>query len=66
MNEAQSDDQQIAHIDVKEQPNLYYWCDELNLKAEELKDIVKQVGPLVHDVRLHMAKRLLVSWPSMY
>jgi hypothetical protein len=53
-------------IDVEETKDLLYWCDELNLKMEELVDIVKQVGPLVHDVRLHMAKKLLLSWPMAY
>lgn len=53
-------------INVKETFDLHYWCEELNLKKEELLDIVKQVGPMVHDVRLHLAKRLLINWPVAY
>lgn len=53
-------------INVKESWDVNFWCDELNLKAEELKEIVKKVGPKVHDVRLHIAKRLLINWPVAY
>lgn len=53
-------------INVKESWDVNFWCDELNLKAEELKEIVKMVGPKVHDVRMHIAKRLLISWPVAY
>lgn len=55
-----------SRINLKESWDVNFWCDELNLKAEELKEIVKNVGPLVHDVRLHLAKRLLQNWPSAY
>ena len=53
-------------INVMEAWDVMYWCDELNLRDEELKDIVRQVGPAVHDVRLHLAKKLLINWPSTY
>lgn len=53
-------------INVMEAWDVMYWCEELNLKAEELKDIVRLVGPAVHDVRLHLAKKLLVNWPVTY
>lgn len=53
-------------IDVKESWNINYWCEEFNLRAEELKEIVKIVGPMVHDVRLHLAKKLLLNWPLSY
>lgn len=53
-------------INLKESWDVNFWCDELNLKAEELKEIVKNVGPVVHDVRLYLAKRLLLNWPSAY
>jgi hypothetical protein len=55
-----------SKINIKEALDLHFWCDELNLKADELKDIVKQVGPVAHDVRLHIAKKLLISWPVTY
>lgn len=53
-------------INVKEAWDVNFWCDELNLRAEDLKEIIKQVGPMVHDVRLHLAKNLLVKWPQAY
>lgn len=53
-------------INIKEAFDVHFWCEELNLKSEELMDIVKQVGPLVHDVRLYLAKRLLINWPVAY
>lgn len=53
-------------INVKESWDVNFWCDELNLKADELKEIVKQVGPNVHEVRLYLAKNLLVKWPLAY
>ena len=62
-HEVKSDD---AMINIKEARDLNFWCDELHLKKEELLDIVRKVGPLVHDVRLHIAKKLLISWPVAY
>ncbi len=53
-------------IDVKEAWDINFWCDELNLKADELKEIIKQVGPKVHDVRVHLAKNLIMKWPLAY
>ena len=53
-------------INVMEAWDVMYWCDELNLRADELKDIVRQVGPGVHDVRLHLATKLLINWPTTY
>lgn len=53
-------------IDIQESWDVNYWCEELNLRAEELKEIVGQVGPSVHEVRLHLAKNLLINWPVSY
>lgn len=53
-------------INVKESWDINFWCDELNLKAEELRDIIKQVGPSLHDVRLFIAKKHIVNWPVSY
>lgn len=55
-----------TQINVKEAFDLHFWCEELSLKKEELLDIISKVGPLVHDVRLHIAKRLLINWPNAY
>lgn len=53
-------------INVSEVKELNYWCEELNLRAEDLKEIIRKVGPAVHDVRLYLAKQLLISWPETY
>ena len=53
-------------IDIKENGDINFWCEELNLRSDELKEIVRMVGPGVHDVRLHIAKKLLISWPVTY
>lgn len=55
-----------SRINVKESWDINFWCDELNLKADELKEIIKQVGPEVHNVRLHLAKNMIVKWPLAY
>lgn len=51
-------------IDLKKSWDVNYWCEEFNLRAEELKEIVQNVGPSVHDVREHLAKNLFHSWPA--
>lgn len=53
-------------IDLKESLDVSFWCEEFSLCVDELKEIVKTVGPLVHDVRVHLAKKLLVRWPQNY
>lgn len=53
-------------INIKESRDLNYWCEELNLQARELLEIVKEVGPLPHDVRLYLAKKHLTQWPAAY
>ncbi len=50
-------------INVREAWDVNFWCEELNLRAEELKEIVKVVGPQVHDVRVHIAKKLMMLNP---
>lgn len=52
-----------SKIDVKESWDVNFWCEELNLRAEELKEIVKKVGPEIHNVRVHLAKQLMVINP---
>lgn len=53
-------------MNLKEAQDVNFWSDELNLKAEELREIVRHVGPQVHDVKLHLAKNLLSNWPAIY
>lgn len=55
-----------APINIKKAWDLNYWCDELNLKAEELVEIVKKVGPFPHDIRVYIAKRHLNQWTTTY
>lgn len=55
---------QDLRIDVKESWELNYWCGELNVRAEELKEIIKIVGPSVPDVRLYIARKFLITWPG--
>lgn len=54
------------NINITESWDLNYWCEEFNLRAEELKEIVSKVGPAVYDVRLFLAKKLLAEWPATY
>jgi hypothetical protein len=53
-------------INIKEAFDLELWCEEFSLKKEELLEIISKVGPKVYDVRLHLAKRLLINWPVAY
>lgn len=52
--------------EILESMDISYWCEELNLKADDLREIIRIVGPAVHDVRLYLAKRLLINWPVAY
>lgn len=52
------------HIDLKKSWDVNFWCEELNLRAEELQEIVKSVGNDAQDVRLHLAKKLILNWPA--
>ncbi len=40
---------------------LYHWCEELNLRAEELKEIIKKVGPNIEAIREDLGKKLILS-----
>lgn len=51
-------------IDLKKSWDVNFWCEELNLRAEELQEIVKSVGNNAQDVRLHLAKKLILNWPA--
>lgn len=44
-------------INLNESWEVNRWCEELNLRAEELKEIVKKVGPNIYDVREYLARR---------
>ena len=66
MSENPSETYDEKRINVKESWELNHWCDEFNLKAEELKEIVKKVGPEVHNVRVHLAKKFIGLGPVLY
>lgn len=44
-------------VHLNESWELNHWCEELNLRAEELREIVKKVGPDINDIREYLAKR---------
>ena len=65
MHERNTDSEERL-INIKESWDVNYWCDELNLRADELSEIVKEVGPAPHDVRIYITKKLLLKWPLSY
>lgn len=44
-------------IHLKGNWELNRWCEELNLRAEELKEIVRKVGPKFDDIKAFIEKR---------
>lgn len=44
-------------IHLKGNWELNRWCEELNLRAEELKEIVRKVGPMFEDIKAYIAKK---------
>ena len=44
--------------------DLQFWSEELNLRADELRDIINEVGPSIHEVRVHIAKKSMANWPA--
>jgi hypothetical protein len=51
----QSIDQDRDRIDVSEEHECRYWTEKLGVSYQTLKRIVAEVGPLVKDVRRHLA-----------
>jgi hypothetical protein len=47
------DDQRI---NVEQDHELNYWSNELGVSREELRNAVKQAGPMVRDVRQHLSR----------
>ena len=45
-----------ARIALGEQHEVQYWSKELGLSADELRDVVKRVGPMASDVRRALGK----------
>jgi Protein of unknown function (DUF3606) len=46
-----------SKIHLNESWELNHWCEVFNLRAEELKEIVKRVGPNVEAVRDYLARQ---------
>ena len=55
-----------SSINMSKSKDVTFWCEELNLRAEDLKEIVKKVGPSIHEVRVFLAKKLLSQWVVQY
>ena len=48
--------QDRQRIDVNQENDCRYWSDKFGVSAERLRQTVKQVGPLVEDVRKELGK----------
>lgn len=42
--------------DVNEPYELRHWCAHFGVTGQQLRDAVKQVGPMVADVKRHLEK----------
>ncbi|HEY0338897.1 MAG TPA: DUF3606 domain-containing protein, partial [Burkholderiales bacterium] len=49
-------EQDRDRIDVSEEHECRYWTEKLGVTYQALKRIVGEVGPLVKDVRRHLAR----------
>lgn len=46
-------------IHLNESWEINHWCEVFNLRADELKEILRRVGPEIEDVRRYLADRCL-------
>jgi hypothetical protein len=46
-----------ARIALSEPYEVQYWTKELGVSADELREIVKRVGPMAADVRRELGKK---------
>lgn len=46
-----------SFVRLNESWELNHWCEEFNLRADELRAIVKEVGPEVNDIRDYLVRR---------
>ena len=51
-------------IDVQDERELRYWCEQLQASEEELRRAVDQVGPDVDKVREHLVGRFTCGGPT--
>jgi len=43
-------------IDVSQEHECRYWSERFNVSADQLKDVVQRVGPMVDDVARELGK----------
>lgn len=46
-------------IHLNESWEINHWCEELNLRADELIEIVKKVGPSLENIRDYLGRQSL-------
>jgi hypothetical protein len=46
-----------SRIDIRESWEVNHWCEELNLRADELREIVLKVGSSLEAIRDYLARR---------
>ncbi len=44
-------------IDIQDRADVHYWCGKLNCTAYQLRDAVRQVGPLPSNVEAYLRQR---------
>lgn len=49
-----------SRIDTREEWEMTHWCEELNLRDDELKSIIHEVGPSLMAIRDYLARRSIV------
>jgi hypothetical protein len=52
-----SEDQRTARIDIGNERELLYWSRELRISVDELRSAVDEAGPLIEDVKAHLADK---------
>ncbi len=59
--EPESNRTNVKHqrIHLNESWEINHWCEVFNLRADELKEIVRRVGPEIEDVRRYLGERNL-------
>lgn len=45
-----------TRININEDYEVQYWAQELKVTPEQLKEAVKQAGPMVENVKKHLKK----------
>ncbi len=44
-------------IDVSQESDCRYWSDKFGISGDRLREIVREVGPMVHDVQKRLRDR---------